>query len=373
MFEFNGEAIQIFGEKSAHSDGDSIVFFRGSNVISAGDVFTTTGYPVIDLKRGGSIQGEINALNHIISLSVPHAMQEGGTMIIPGHGRLCDQSDVVDYRDMMTIIRDRVADLIEKRKNARRGEGRPTNSRLRPPLQHALVDWRYAYGGCIPEPESKMRLWTILVAALIVVSFGAPARLDAQAPPTPKAAAPIDLTGYWVALITEDWRIRMLTAPRGDYYSLPINDEARKVADAWDPAKDIAEGKQCMSYGAPGIMRVPGRLHITWDNDVTLKIETDAGRQTRVFSFGASRAPAGPATMQGVSVAQWMTPQATREYNSKISAQDSNTPGFPGIVNGAGPASPDTRNLGGRLKVMTTHLRPGISGTTACPTAPMPS
>jgi glyoxylase-like metal-dependent hydrolase (beta-lactamase superfamily II) len=115
-FEFNGEPIEIFHETRAHSDGDAIVFFRGSNVISTGNVFLTTGYPSIDLERGGSIQGEIRALNHILQLSVPHAMQEGGTMIVPGHGRLSDQADVVEYRDMLTIIRDRVADLMEKRK-----------------------------------------------------------------------------------------------------------------------------------------------------------------------------------------------------------------------------------------------------------------
>jgi glyoxylase-like metal-dependent hydrolase (beta-lactamase superfamily II) len=115
-FEFNGETIQMFSAKGAHTDSDALVLFRGSNVLSAGDVFLTTGYPVIDLKRGGSIQGEIKALNHILELTVPHAMQEGGTMVIPGHGRLCDQADVADYRDMMTIIRDRVADLIAKGK-----------------------------------------------------------------------------------------------------------------------------------------------------------------------------------------------------------------------------------------------------------------
>jgi cyclase len=117
VFEFNGETVQMFAEKGAHTDGDSIVLFRGSNVLSAGDIVLTTGYPVIDLKRGGSIQGEIKALNHILELTVPHAMQEGGTMVIPGHGRLCDQADVVEYRDMLTIIRDRVADLIEKGKS----------------------------------------------------------------------------------------------------------------------------------------------------------------------------------------------------------------------------------------------------------------
>lgn len=115
-FAFNGEAIQMFAE-TGHTDGDSIVLFRGSNVLSAGDVFLTTGYPVIDLARGGSIQGEIRALNHILDLTVPRSMQEGGTMVIPGHGRLCDQSEVTDYRDMLTIIRDRVQDLMRHGKS----------------------------------------------------------------------------------------------------------------------------------------------------------------------------------------------------------------------------------------------------------------
>src|SRR5580700_8858001 len=115
-FAFNGEAIQMFSEKAAHTDGDSIVLFRGSNVLSAGDIFLTTGYPVIDLERGGSIQGEIRALNHILDLTVPRSMQEGGTMVIPGHGRLCDESEVSDYRDMLTIIRDRVQNMLHKGK-----------------------------------------------------------------------------------------------------------------------------------------------------------------------------------------------------------------------------------------------------------------
>lgn len=114
---FDGEAVQMIAEKSAHTDGDSIVLFRGSNVLSAGDIFLTTGYPVIDLARGGSIQGEIGALNHILDLTVPRSMQEGGTMVIPGNGRLCDQSEVTDYRDMLTIIRDRVQDLMRKGKS----------------------------------------------------------------------------------------------------------------------------------------------------------------------------------------------------------------------------------------------------------------
>jgi glyoxylase-like metal-dependent hydrolase (beta-lactamase superfamily II) len=115
-FAFNGEAIQIIAEKNAHTDGDSIVLFRGSNVIAAGDIFLTTGYPVIDVQRGGSIQGEVKALNHILDLTVPRSMQEGGTMVIPGHGRLCDEADVTDYRDMLTIIRDRVQDMLRNGK-----------------------------------------------------------------------------------------------------------------------------------------------------------------------------------------------------------------------------------------------------------------
>ena len=114
---FNGEAVQMFAEKAAHTDGDSIVLFRGSNVLSAGDIFLTTGYPVIDLARGGSIQGEIRAVNHILDLTVPRSMQEGGTMVIPGHGRLCDESEVSDYRDMLTIIRDRVQDMLHQGKS----------------------------------------------------------------------------------------------------------------------------------------------------------------------------------------------------------------------------------------------------------------
>jgi len=114
---FNGEAVEMIAEKNAHTDGDSIVLFRGSNVVSAGDIFLTTGYPVIDLARGGSIQGEIRALNHILDITVPRSMQEGGTMVIPGHGRLCDESEVTDYRDMLTIIRDRVQDMLRKGKS----------------------------------------------------------------------------------------------------------------------------------------------------------------------------------------------------------------------------------------------------------------
>ena len=110
---FNGEAVQVLHQPSAHTDGDSLVFFRRSDVISTGDVFTTTGYPVIRPEDGGSIDGVIAALNRIIDLTVPEEKQEGGTLVIPGHGRLCDEADVVEYRDMVTIIRDRIKSMVD--------------------------------------------------------------------------------------------------------------------------------------------------------------------------------------------------------------------------------------------------------------------
>jgi cyclase len=111
---FNGEAVQMLHVPSANTDGDSIVFFRRSDVISTGDIFVTDGYPVIDLAHGGSVQGVVNGLNLVLDLTIPAEKQEGGTMVIPGHGRLCDEADVVEYRDMMTIIRDRVQSMIAK-------------------------------------------------------------------------------------------------------------------------------------------------------------------------------------------------------------------------------------------------------------------
>jgi glyoxylase-like metal-dependent hydrolase (beta-lactamase superfamily II) len=115
----NDEAIEVFREPAAHTDGDSIVFFRGSDVVIAGDIIDTRHFPVIDLARGGSIQGEIAALNRLVDLavpSVPLVFREGGTMVITGHGRLYDQTDVAEYRDMITIIRDRVQDLVSQHK-----------------------------------------------------------------------------------------------------------------------------------------------------------------------------------------------------------------------------------------------------------------
>jgi len=122
-------------------------------------------------------------------------------------------------------------------------------------------------------------------------------------PPPPRQAGGIDLTGYWVSVVTEDWRWRMMTPPKGDYTSVPLNAEGKRVADGWDIEKDKAPGLECQAYGMPALMRLPGRLHITWQDDQTLKIEADAGTQTRELHFNA--VAAGPPSWQGTSHAAW--------------------------------------------------------------------
>ena len=155
-----------------------------------------------------------------------------------------------------------------------------------------------------------------------------------------KAAAPIDLTGYWVSVVTEDWRWRMVTPAKGDYASIPITPGAKKLADTWDPAKDEAAGEQCRSYGAPAIMRVPGRFHITWQDDNTLKVESDYGMQTRLFISEVGWLRVGQRDGKGDSVAQWEIPRnraGTGSVAREVEAQG-------GV---------------GSLTVETTHIRPG--------------
>ncbi|OLE74868.1 MAG: hypothetical protein AUG12_00615 [Acidobacteria bacterium 13_1_20CM_2_57_8] len=113
-FYFNGEAIFIYHVPHAHTDGDVLVYFRGSDVLVAGDIFVTTTYPVIDAKLGGGVEGFVTGLNKVLDITVPKYLQEGGTYVIPGHGRVGDEADVVDYRDMVVIIRDRIQDMIKR-------------------------------------------------------------------------------------------------------------------------------------------------------------------------------------------------------------------------------------------------------------------
>jgi hypothetical protein len=127
---------------------------------------------------------------------------------------------------------------------------------------------------------------------------------SARAQSTARAAAPVDLTGQWISIVSEDWRFRMITPPRGDYRGVPLSADGRKLADAWNPAADERAGNHCRAYGAGGIMRVPGRVRIAWQDDTTLRVETEAGTQTRMFRFGGPAAAAA-ATWQGQSTARW--------------------------------------------------------------------
>ena len=198
-----------------------------------------------------------------------------------------------------------------------------------------------------------------LVAALVFV-LGALASISAepqrgrggaggdQPAATAQSQAPagtlLDLTGYWISIVTEDWRYRMMTMPKGEHPGIPLNAEGNRVANAWDPAKDEAAGEQCRAYGAAGVMRMPGRLHITWASDNTLKIDTEAGTQTRLFVFDQTSAKAEAPTWQGVSVASWeIAGRAARGRGAPPPAQY------------------------GSLKVVTTHMKPGYSQKNGVP------
>ena len=179
-----------------------------------------------------------------------------------------------------------------------------------------------------------------VAAAALATSLCAQPPIGRGGPaPAPRAGAPIDLTGYWVSIVSEDWRFRMFTPPKGDVFGVPVNAEGTKLANAWDPAKDESAGEQCKSYGMPAIMRVAGRFHITWDSDTTLKIESDAGQQTRLLHFGDSPKQLGVPSLQGYSSASWL----------RVTARSRGGEGQPG----AGASG------GGSLKVITTNLRAG--------------
>jgi len=190
-----------------------------------------------------------------------------------------------------------------------------------------------------------------LFLVFAMLSLATPASVRAQIGLAPTASlanartgAAADLTGYWVSIVTEDWRYRMITPDKGDFPGIFLTPEGQRIANTWDPAKDEASGDQCKSYGAGAIMRVPTRLHITWDDDSTLRVETDAGTQTRLFHFGNAVPPnSGPPTWQGYSVASW---EGLRPRGFVI----------PVVAGGGAGARPAEE---GYLKVVTKDLRPG--------------
>ena len=195
-----------------------------------------------------------------------------------------------------------------------------------------------AQGSRLKAQGSRKGVLCLGLCALCLVPWLAGAQGGRGAGPalSPWASAPLDLTGYWVAVVSEDWRWRMVTPAKGDYASIPLTQAGKDLADTWDPAKDVAAGEACKSYGAPGLMRAPTRLHITWQEDDTLRVATDYGTQTRTLHFTASEA-AGEPSLQGRSIAEWVRAPAGRGAN----------------------AAPPPPFGAGSLKVVTTSLRPG--------------
>ncbi len=185
--------------------------------------------------------------------------------------------------------------------------------------------------------KRTLKILANLTAIATLACAAMPALAQFGGPPdnrTPRERALIDITGQWVAVINEDWRWRMITPAVGDSASIPTNAAAREVANAWDLQKDIEEGNLCRAFGAPGLIRQPTRIRIDWQDDNTLAMEFDAGRQTRLLHFGNAMAPANN-SLQGYSEASW--------YKQRVSR---------GVLGGGGAQ-------GGSIHVTTTHLEPG--------------
>jgi hypothetical protein len=206
----------------------------------------------------------------------------------------------------------------------------------------------------------------------VILCAGVAAQRGGGPPPVPRPAqqvAPFDLAGTWVSIVTEDWRWRMITAPKGDASSVPVNDAGRQAAMRWDAAADAAAGHQCKAFGIGGIMRQPGRLRITWQDDNTLKLEFDAGTQTRLLNFDRAAQPSAEKTWQGFSRADWEGPGVGRGAppvgDNRVTG--GGLPGASGVPGGGGQGlrgGPPPRgiariNTGADIKVVTTNFREG--------------
>jgi hypothetical protein len=199
----------------------------------------------------------------------------------------------------------------------------------------------------------------LLVAMLLAVSsLAAQPRAAGPARGAAKASAPVDLTGYWVAYVTEDWRFRMITPRKGDYQAVPMTDQARKVADAWDPAADEARGEQCKAYGAGAIMRQAARFHIAWADENTLRIDSDYGMQTRLFHFAPPPPSLGERTWQGYSTAEWQRPASLKIVTTNLRAGYLRKNGVPYSQNAVVTEYFDVAPLpgGGEVLLVTTMV-----------------
>jgi hypothetical protein len=191
------------------------------------------------------------------------------------------------------------------------------------------------------KPALRLTVYGATLAASLALAAvaGAQPRAAPTEPATARAGAPIDITGHWVSLITDDWVYRMITPAKGDVSYIPLNAEGRRIAEAWDPARDDAAGEQCKAYAAPAIMRLPSRVHITWQDDSTLKLDIDTGMQTRLFHFGRGETQ-GARSWQGWSAASWQFSGTTEQF-------------YPG------PTSLGQIKRAGSLRVDTSNLRAG--------------
>jgi hypothetical protein len=209
-----------------------------------------------------------------------------------------------------------------------------------------------------------------LAIALAAVDAAGQGRGRGQAAPpqTAREAAPVDLTGTWVSVVTEDWRWRMVTPPKGDVASIPVSPEGRKAAQSWDLAADDASGNQCKAFGVGGIVRQPGRLRISWQDDQTLKLEFDAGTQTRLLNFDRAAAAPAEKTWQGFSLAQWEGPGVGRGGGPATDPRATGggllSRGVPGgggqgLRGGPPPRGQAAINSGGSLRIVTTNFREG--------------
>jgi len=201
------------------------------------------------------------------------------------------------------------------------------------------------------------------IAALVVLPFvtqphaaGQDRTGGASVASAAQVSAPMDMTGYWVAFVTEDWRFRMVTPRKGDYQAVPMTEQARKIADRWDPAADEAAGDQCKSYGAAAIMRVPARFHITWQDDNTLRVESDSGMQTRLLHFNSAPLSPGERTWQGYSTAQWQSPASLKVATTNLRSGYLRKNGVPYSENAAVTEYFDIAPLpgGGQVLLVTT-------------------
>jgi hypothetical protein len=203
----------------------------------------------------------------------------------------------------------------------------------------------------------------IILALIAAVLSGAEAAQQGRGQrggQTAKSIAPIDLTGYWVSVVSEDWRHRMMTPRKGDFESLPLNAEGTRVANTWDLTKDNQSELECKAFGIGGIMRQPGRLHIAWQDDNTLKMDFDAGTQTRLLNFDKSKQPGGDKTWQGYSVAEWEGPAlGQRGAPAGATPPPPRDAGGGGLGLRGGPAPSSSILQGGSLKVVTAHFREG--------------